>query len=94
MAEAGKESKKQKSSELGIDKESLKKKPKAYLGRRACKYFEGDGLFFGTITDYRFEGKHFWKIVYDDEDEEEFDVDDMMEFLQLYEDKAHEDKKA
>ena len=98
LTEAGASAKKKARTEFGIDRESILKSPKAYVGRRVAKFFDGDGLFFGTINklkpsklDTADEITLLWKVVYDDEDKEEYDVDDMVEYLKLYEANAEKD---
>lgn len=100
LYEAGASAKKKARAEFGIDRESILKNPKAYVGRRVAKFFDGDGLFFGTINKLKpirssdaDEQLLLWKVVYDDEDKEEYDIDDMVEYLKLYEANADKDNK-
>ena len=100
MAEVG-GSKKKSRADLGIDKESILGNPTAFVGSRVAKFFDGDGLFFGTIKKYKphpledgDENVNLWKVVYDDNDKEECDIDDMVEYLKLYENNADKDPKG
>ena len=55
---------------------------KKYIGARVAKLFDGD-LYFGSITQYN-EKTQFWHVVYDDDDEEDYDPKDLEEAGQLY----------
>lgn len=87
--------------ELPIDKNKMLEDPYAYLGRRVAKFFDDD-LYFGKVKSYVHskldddeEDTPLWRIVYDDGDKEEYDVDDMVEFVGLYKEKNKEqDEKS
>ena len=55
---------------------------KKYIGARVAKLFDGD-LYFGSITQYN-EKTQFWHVVYDDDDEEDYDPKDLEEAGKLY----------
>jgi len=66
-------------------KKPKKREPKMFVNRRLGKFF-GDNetdLFFGVITSYD-EKVKFWHIDYDDGDEEEYDENDVLTGLELY----------
>lgn len=93
--------KKKARGELAIDRESILENPTAYEGLRVAKHFGPDGLFFGTIKKYNphpvgdgGDNIYLWKVTYDDDDKEEYDVDDMVEFLQNYAIKSDLDPRA
>ena len=48
---------------------------KKYIGARVAKRFDGD-VYFGSVTQYN-EKSHFWHVVYDDDDEEDYDPNDL-----------------
>ena len=98
LTEAGASAKKKSRSDLEITTESILANPKAYVGRRVAKFFDGDGLFFGRVSKYKprvvgdgEESQSLWKIVYDDSDKEEFDVGEMVAHLKMYEANAAQD---
>ena len=43
----------------------------------------GQGLYFGTVTKYN-DKKKLWRIIYDDNDSEDFDKPEIVTALQLY----------
>lgn len=57
-------------------------KGESLVGTRVAKYFEG-GVFFGNVVEFLprtdEEDYDLWKIHYDDDDEEEYDINDMNE---------------
>mmetsp|Transcript_2213 Transcript_2213/g.6324 ORF Transcript_2213/g.6324 Transcript_2213/m.6324 type:complete len:734 (+) Transcript_2213:144-2345(+) len=54
-----------------------------YMGFRVAKKFEGFAdIYFGTVVSYDSDAK-LWKIVYDDDDEEEFDEVDLKSALKF-----------
>jgi hypothetical protein len=53
-----------------------------YIGSRVAKRFDGE-VYFGSITQYN-EKTQFWHVVYDDNDEEDYDPNDMEEAGILY----------
>lgn len=67
---------------------------KKYIGARVAKRFDGD-VYFGSITQYN-EKTQFWHIVYDDDDEEDYDPNDLEEAGILYrkERKGDDPKKS
>jgi hypothetical protein len=66
--------------------------PQFYVTRRVGKFFEG-AIYFGTVTSY--DGNELlWQIDYDDGDEEEFDKDELMIHIKLYESHKDLDKKT
>ena len=83
-----------------IDKDSIQANPKTYIGCRVAKYFD-DELYFGKIRKYTAqnladdpESVDLWQVRYDDNDEEEYDIEDMIEYLTLYETHRGQDPKA
>jgi hypothetical protein len=62
--------------------------PESYEKERIAKYFEIDenkmALFFGTVTKYVHEEK-WWHVEYDDGDNEDMSVNELMTHLELYE---------
>jgi len=78
-------------------KKSRKEKdPTSYIGTRVAKLFDEDGLYFGEITGYEDDedGNGFWKILYDDNDEEEFDKNDLIKAVELYKKESSLDKRG
>ena len=75
-------------NDIAIDKESIAANPGDYVGCRVAKYFESDGLYFGTVKKFSTrkadDDVDLWKIIYDDEDKEEYDIDDMVTYLSNY----------
>jgi hypothetical protein len=66
--------------------------PQVYVSRRVGKFFEG-AIYFGTVTSY--DGNELlWQIDYDDGDEEEFDKDELMLHIKMYESHKDLDKKT
>ncbi|CAJ1949318.1 unnamed protein product [Cylindrotheca closterium] len=60
-----------------------------YINKRVAKAFEGPGgeaaIYFGTIDKVTQPKEPFyWHVIYDDEDEEEFDEKDILSALRLY----------
>ena len=55
--------------------------PRLYLGRRVAKFFAGK-IFLGTVIGCR--KGDLWKIYYDDGDEEEYNLADLIRYLKLY----------
>ena len=58
-----------------------------YKGKKVAKMFENE-IYFGTVTRYRPRFR-FWVVEYDDGDDEEFDKNDLMNALNLYESNQH-----
>lgn len=52
-----------------------------FIGWKVAKHF-GDEVFKGTITEKR--GDDLWFVVYEDEDEEEFEVEEVIKYNKLY----------
>jgi len=74
--------------------------PRGYVHRRVAKFFDDD-LYFGRVRKYDpkvLEGdtemSHIWKVTYDDGDKEEYDIEDMVEFLSIYKENEIKDPKA
>lgn len=82
--------------------ELIMKDPKSALNLRVSKYFDVDGkqiLYFGTVLDFFpadsvTDEEDLWHVVYDDDDEEDYDLTQLIDCLNLYEKKKHADKKA
>jgi hypothetical protein len=75
---------------------SKKQSPFSYIGQRVAKFF-GDDVFFGTIKKYIEPGAgefDLWHIVYDDDDQEDFDSKDLRKALNLYKQRRSEDKAS
>jgi len=77
------------------------KNPQDFVGRRVAKYFpdEVDGtekLYFGTVDYISLQdgGKVWWRIKYDDDDEEDFWADDLRKGINLYFDHQQNDKQG
>lgn len=68
-----------------------KKNPQGYIGSRVAKVFFGDQLYFGTIMSY---SDKYWKVVYDDDDAEEFDEGDLLKAVKLYDGNKESDPKG
>ena len=63
---------------------------KKYIGTRIAKLFDGE-VYFGSITQYN-EKTQFWHVVYDDDDEEDYDPRDLEEAGKLYrKERKHDD---
>ena len=59
--------------------------PTVFIQRRVAKQFEDDEVYFGTITQYdESEPPPFWKVHYDDGDEEDYEKKDLIKALKLY----------
>lgn len=100
VAVDGGANKKPRIDEMPLDKESIEADPEAYVGSRVAKYFAEDGLFFGTVQAYKphpldddDDNTNLWKIVYDDSDKEEFDVEELADYMRLYYDHIDQDDK-
>jgi hypothetical protein len=66
--------------------------PSYFFNQRVAKYFD-DVLFFGVVA--RFDKvEKLWQIDYDDGDEEEFNKNELMFHINLYETNKHLDKKG
>jgi len=65
-----------------------------YIGARVAKNFDGE-IYFGSVTQYN-EKTQFWHVIYDDNDEEDYDSNDMEEAGILYrkERKGDDPKKS
>ena len=57
------------------------KSPKDYIGSKVAKNFSGK-FYNGKCDSYK---KPYWKIVFDDGDEEEFEEEELKEAIRLYE---------
>ncbi|KAI2512714.1 CAS/CSE protein [Fragilaria crotonensis] len=57
--------------------------PSQVINRRVAKYFDGQ-IYFGTVRSFD-PSEGFWKIDYDDGDEEEFDTNELQVHLRLRE---------
>ena len=86
--------------DLPIEKDLIKSNPKGYVGRRVAKFFD-DELYFGRIRKFDpktlagdTEATLIWKVIYDDGDKEEYDVEDMYEFLNIYKENESQDPNA
>lgn len=75
----------------------LTKPKKEYVGDRVAKFFDDDDPFFGTIEECWYDSEDdmdLWRIVYDDEDTEDLQEEELLEVLALYEkEKAGDPKK-
>lgn len=59
--------------------------PTVFIQRRVAKEFEDGEVYFGTVTQYdESEPPPFWKIHYDDGDEEDYEKKDLIKALKLY----------
>jgi len=58
----------------------LTKNPTSYIGRKFWKTFDGFSPSEGTIVEYH-PREGLWSISYEDGDEEDFDIDDMIEYF-------------
>jgi len=70
--------------------------PKKYIGQRIAKYFPEDDdsetMYFGTIDRYSSKSS-LWHVMYDDDDQEEFDKDEIRAGILLYAKNKDGDKK-
>ena len=94
---SNKKARKEAVEDLPIEKDLIESNPEGYVGRRCSKFF-GDELYFGRIKKYtpkvldgEMEESQIWKVVYDDNDKEEYDVEDMVEYLSLYKENESQD---
>jgi len=77
-------------------KEKKRPNPDSYIRKRIAKNFDGN-IYFGTITEYKKEDsmdEGFWHVLYDDNDEEEFDANDLSMALDLYASSKGEDDRC
>ena len=67
--------------------------PKMFLNKRVAKWFEDDELYFGTIDKIsrQDEKETWWHVLYDDNDQEEFDIRQVRRALQDYEENKSAD---
>jgi hypothetical protein len=79
------------------DEESMRQDPKKYIGVRVARIFPGDGLFFGTVNNFfpPIEGEEdgLWHVLYDDGDEEDYEISELVEYMDLWDDNIDEDKE-
>ena len=61
----------------------LKCDPKAVVGKRIAKKFDDGETYLGTVSSYDAKSC-WWKIKYDDDDQEEMGVDELHSALELY----------
>lgn len=67
--------------------------PHSFVGKRIAKDFSGD-LYFGTVMDYDdTEEPAVWHVEYDDGDNEDYFMKDLIEALKYYHVKGERDKK-
>jgi hypothetical protein len=61
--------------------------PKIFLNKRIAKWFNDDDLYFGTIDaiSRQDEKETWWHVLYDDDDQEDFDIRQVRKALQDYE---------
>lgn len=90
MKEGGPQAKKKaKTTDQATDKRTM------YLNKRIAKLFDVEGgqeVFFGTIDRLATPKEPFlWHVIYDDEDDEEFDEKDVIEGLKRYQLYRHDD---
>jgi hypothetical protein len=67
--------------------------PKIFLNKRVAKWFNDHDLYFGTIDaiSRQDEKETWWHVLYDDEDQEDFDIRQVRRALQDYEKNKGED---
>lgn len=70
---------------------SEKKESDSFMKRRIAKYFDKD-LFFGTITSFD-PNEKLWKVIFDDDDQEEYNLDELNQLFKLYEEQSSHDPK-
>ena len=64
-----------------------------YKNRRIAKSFYDEGaIFFGTVVKYK--PPDLWHIVYDDDDSQDMDEDDLRRAFRLYQRKKHRDQNC
>jgi hypothetical protein len=72
-----------------------KEDPLVYIGLRVAKYF-GSEVFFGTIKNFisptMKNDVDLWHVVYDDDDQEDFDHKDLRKAIALYKSNQQDDK--
>lgn len=70
-----------------ITENAIQKNPESYIERRVAKYFDTD-LYFGTVTAFKkaetSDDEDYWHITYDDGDQEDYDLTDMVAQLKEY----------
>jgi hypothetical protein len=72
----------------------------AYVGKRVAKKFNDGNIYFGTVQSFSpgdpddALDEDFWWIIYDDDDTEQYDENDMKKAFQLYTTKKHLDDFA
>lgn len=60
--------------------------PKAFVGRKVAKFF-GQDLFLGKVTEYlpyEKEGLAIWTVEYDDGDQEDYELKELLELIDLH----------
>jgi hypothetical protein len=72
-----------------------KEDPLVFIGQRVAKYF-GEEVYFGTVKKFsppatKKDGD-LWHIVYDDDDQEDFDYKELKKAVALYESNQKDDK--
>lgn len=69
---------------------------KTYIGKRIAKWFEDDELYFGTVDQVsrQDEKETWWHVVYDDGDQEEFDIKQLRRALADLEENKSSDPKS
>jgi hypothetical protein len=67
--------------------------PKIFLNKRVAKWFNDHELYFGTIDaiSRQDEKETWWHVLYDDDDQEDFDIRQVRRALQDYEQNKSED---
>eukprot|EP00523_Entomoneis_sp_CCMP467_P004073 CAMPEP_0168750070 /NCGR_PEP_ID=MMETSP0724-20121128/17062_1 /TAXON_ID=265536 /ORGANISM="Amphiprora sp., Strain CCMP467" /LENGTH=606 /DNA_ID=CAMNT_0008798039 /DNA_START=31 /DNA_END=1851 /DNA_ORIENTATION=- len=65
-----------------VSVELLEANPKKFLSERVAKHFDED-LYYGSVVSYDDNSK-YWRVRYDDGDNEEYDVHDMDAYMKEY----------
>ena len=79
-----------------LDNSTKKQSPFSFIGLRIAKCF-GEDVFFGTIKKYiepASSEPDLWHIVYDDDDQEDYDAKDLRKAIALYKTKRFKDKAS
>lgn len=65
--------------------------PQECVGVRVAKIFDGE-VYFGTVQRYD-NANNYWCVVYDDGDKEDYEKEDLLGALVLYQKRAGDDPK-
>jgi len=80
----------EKKSSENIKKRPREKETNRYVGARIAKRFDDGVVYYGSVISYNDE---YWKIKYEDSDEEEFDIDELNKYLKFYKEQEKMNRK-